>query len=406
MESHSSAKGRYLALAAAFLGWMFDGMEMGIFPLVAKPALSEMGQNPDGVNQWMSIITALFLVGAAAGGLVFGWLGDKIGRVKAMTWSILFYSIFSGACYFATQPWHLGLFRSLAALGMGGEWSLGVALVMEIWPANKRPLMAGLIGASANLGYCVIALIKIGFEIGNWRTIMIIGALPAVLTFLIRLFVPESEKWQESVAKEKATPLRDIFSRSLIKNTMLAIGFASIVLVVTWGTVQWIPLWASELAGKDNKYAGAWGQLWSALGASVGCVIAPMIGQWLGRRWAYFTLCLAALIACQIFYRGFTTYNASFLAMAGVVGMCSASFYGWLTMYLPELFPTRSRATGQGVAFNSGRIIAAVGTLNMATLITQMGGYAQAGMVISGVYLIGMVLIGFAPETKGKPLPE
>ena len=141
-----------------------------------------------------------------------------------MTWSILFYSLFSGACWFATEPWHLGLFRSLAALGMGGEWSLGVALVMEIWPANKRPLMAGLIGASANLGYCVIALIKIGFEIGNWRTIMIIGALPAVLTFLIRLFVPESEKWQESVAKEKATPLRDIFSRSLIKNTMLAIG--------------------------------------------------------------------------------------------------------------------------------------------------------------------------------------
>jgi MFS transporter, SHS family, sialic acid transporter len=406
MATKTTERAKWLALAAAFLGWMFDGMEMGIFPLVAKPALKSMGEDPAGVDQWMSIITALFLVGAACGGLVFGWLGDRIGRVRSMTWSILCYSLFSGACYFATEPWHLGLFRCLAALGMGGEWSLGVALVMEIWPSEKRPLMAAFIGAAANIGYCVIASIKIVFEIGDWRTIMIIGAAPALLTFLIRLFVPESEKWVESVSKQKATPLRDIFSPELRKNTLLAICFAGIVLVVTWGTVQWIPLWAGELAGESNKFAGAWSQLFSALGATTGCLLAPFVGQLLGRRWAYFVLCVAALIACQIFYGTFGTYGNAFLMMAFVVGCCSASFYGWLPLYLPELFPTRSRATGQGVAFNTGRIIAAIGTLNVSTMIQGLGGYAKTGMVISCVYLLGMVLIWFAPETKNRPLPE
>src|SRR5436305_3158310 len=171
-ESHSRAshladvRTQWLVLAAAILGWMFDGMEMGIFPLVARPALQQLQQitgllDEGFVQRWMGIITAAFLLGAACGGLGFGWLGDRYGRIKAMTWSILCYSLFTGLCYFAAHPWQLGAFRFVAALGMGGEWALGVALVMEIWPENKRPLMAGLIGASANPGYAIIALIAI-----------------------------------------------------------------------------------------------------------------------------------------------------------------------------------------------------------------------------------------------------
>ena len=151
-----------MVLLAGFLGWMFDGMEMGIFPLVARPALQQMqllsGAIEEGfVQHWMGIITGLFLLGAACGGLIFGWIGDRVGRVKAMTWSILCYSLFTGLCYFAAQPWQLGACRFVAALGMGGEWGLGVALVMEVWPENKRPLMAGLIGAAANLPGGVVA---------------------------------------------------------------------------------------------------------------------------------------------------------------------------------------------------------------------------------------------------------
>src|SRR6266478_4426823 len=134
---------KWMVLLAAFLGWMFDGLEMGIFPLVARPALLEMQAaigivDDKFIGHWMGIITALFLLGAAFGGLVFGWLGDRIGRVRAMALSILTYSLFSGLAYFSQLPWHLGFFRFIAALGMGGEWSLGVALVMEVWPAKQR----------------------------------------------------------------------------------------------------------------------------------------------------------------------------------------------------------------------------------------------------------------------------
>ena len=179
-----------LTLVAAFLGWLFDGMEMGIFPIVARPALQEMQQaagvvGEQFVQQWMGKITALFLLGAAVGGVVFGWLGDRIGRVRAMALSILTYSVFAGVSYFAQAPWQLGLFRALGALGMGGEWSLGVALVMESWPARHRPLMAGLIGAAANLGYCLIAVIGMMVHITqhSWRWVMLVGAAPALLTW-------------------------------------------------------------------------------------------------------------------------------------------------------------------------------------------------------------------------------
>lgn len=407
-------KGRMMALAAAFLGWMFDGMEMGIFPLVARPGLQQMqalqGIVDEGfVQRWMGIITALFLIGAAFGGLVFGWLGDRIGRVKAMTWSILFYSIFTGLCYFATEPWHLGALRFIAALGMGGEWALGVALVMECWPEGKRPLMAGLIGASANLGYCIIAVIGIAFPItqDSWRWVMMVGAAPALLTFLIRLFVPESEKWKAARRTDGVSPAAEIFSPALMKNTLLAISFASVALIVTWGIVQWIPLWADQMAGSKQPTVKAWTQFYQSLGAAFGCMAAAQLGGALGRRITYFLLCLASLIATQVLFWTFHEAGTGFFAAVFVVGACTASFYGWLPLYLPEIFPTRVRATGQGLAYNFGRILAAVGAWQMPALMAFFDkSYPKAGETIVLVYLAGMVLIWFAPETKNKPLPE
>ncbi|MEX2112740.1 MAG: MFS transporter, partial [Pirellulales bacterium] len=229
----TSRGGQYMALAAAFFGWMFDGLEMGLFPLVARPALFELiGPEAElNIGTWMSWITAGFLVGAAAGGLLFGWLGDRVGRVRAMVWSVLTYAIFSGLCGFATSPLQLAVLRFIAALGMGGEWSLGVALVMEIWPSKSRPMLAGLIGAAANVGFLLIALVGlalarfidgatealraiglseewvtklIGEDGSGWRLLMFVGAMPAVLTFVVRIFVPESERWRHAAATTPA----------------------------------------------------------------------------------------------------------------------------------------------------------------------------------------------------------
>lgn len=405
-----------MTLIAAFLGWMFDGMEMAIFPLVARPAFMEMEMqqgtgtlNEGFVQYWMGIVTACFLLGAAGGGLLFGWLGDRIGRVRAMTLSILCYSLFTGLCYFATEPWHLGALRFIAALGMGGEWSLGVALVMEAWPTRLRPLMAGIIGAAANVGFVLVGLIGMAWPVTptSWRWLFLVGAVPAVLTFFIRLFVPESEKWKEAVSGKNVRPLREIFSRGLLGRTLFATAFASIPLFVTWGIVQWIPAWTGQLAGPDHPRAPAFSHFAIAVGAILGSIAAPLIGQKIGRRPAYFALCFFALLSSVFLFKVTNSYGAGFLATVGVVGFFTASFFGWLPLYLPELFPTRVRATGQGLSFNFGRILAAVGTWNMGSIMAFFdASYARAGAAIATVYLLGMILIWFAPETKDKPLPE
>jgi SHS family sialic acid transporter-like MFS transporter len=411
----ATASRRWLVLIAAFLGWMFDGLEMGIFPLIARPALIEMHPHLAGaeleklVGLWNGRFNAGFLLGAAAGGLVFGWLGDRIGRVRAMAVSILTYSLFTGVAYFAQQPWHLMALRFVAALGMGGEWALGVALVMEVWPEKLRPILAGVIGAAANVGLVLIALVAIWFPVRpeSWRWLLLVGVLPALLTFFIRLFVPESERWKHAAAAGPARPLHEIFSRALLPRTVLAIAFASIALIATWGAVQWMALWADKLAGAEMPRAKAWTQVLAAFGAIVGCLLGAWLGGRLGRRPAYFLLCLSSLAAGSYLFRGVSAFGTTFLVMAFVVGVCTASFYGWLPLYLPELFPTRVRATGQGLSFNFGRIFAAAGALQMGALMqTFHGDYARAGATIVLIYVLGLVLIWLAPETRGKPLPD
>ncbi len=406
-----AAGAQWLVLAAAFLGWMFDGLEMGMFPVVARPALQDLltTANDQDVGRWMSYITALFLLGAASGGVVFGWLGDRIGRVRAMTASILVYSLFTGAGFFATHPWHLGFFRFLAALGMGGEWSLGVALVMESWPEKLRPLMAGIIGAAANVGYALIGVVTWIFPVrpDSWRWVMLAGASPALLALFISLLVPESERWRQAVKQQVAHPLREVFGPKLAGTTLLAIALAAVALIGTWGSVQWLPLWADQMAGRGMPEAKAMTMTAMSIGAVVGCFVGPGIGAVSGRRPAYFILCLLSLISCGVLFRTVTAFGAGFLAWTFIVGATTAAFYGWLPLYLPELFPTRVRATGQGLSFNAGRVLAAGGALLQGQLVATYGGsYARAGAVVTLVYVAGMLLIWLGRETKGRPLPE
>jgi SHS family sialic acid transporter-like MFS transporter len=228
-QKSSSRTSQYATLIAALLGWMFDGFEMGLFPLIGQSAIQDLlgpDAAPDAAGKWFGAIIAVFLVGAATGGVLFGWLGDKIGRVRAMSLSIFTYAIFTGVCGFATEAWHIAVLRFIASLGMGGEWSLGVALVNEIWPGKSRAFIAGLIGSASNVGFLLVALLSMGLSgfievvhsallsigvsedtskslLANsaWRFLMISGAGPALLIFFIRLFVPESAKWEEEKSR-------------------------------------------------------------------------------------------------------------------------------------------------------------------------------------------------------------
>ncbi|MBU6399416.1 MAG: MFS transporter [Verrucomicrobia bacterium] len=408
--ANAAARARWLALLAAFLGWMFDGFEQAIFPLIANPALTELtGGAEQAKNLWNGYITASWLLGAACGGLVFGWLGDRLGRVRAMSMSILLYSLFTGLGYFAGAPWQLAALRFVASLGMGGEWALGVALVMECWPDRWRPLLAGAIGAAANVGYLVLGTVGYFFPVTphSWRWVLLAGTAPALLTFLILFFVPESERWKQSVTRAVSRPTSEIFSPALRSQTVLAIVFASVALIGTWGSVQQIPFWVDKQLAHGHPTAKAVAQAASGVGAILGCLIAPLLGGRIGRRPAYFLLCLSSLAASSALFWGMHSYNALFVLMVGVVGGVTAAFYGWLPLYLPELFPTRVRATGQGVSYNSGRIFAALAALNLGPIVNfYAGNYARMCGTITLVYVLGLVFIWFAPETKGRPLPE
>lgn len=436
MKNETDTRGKWMALLAAFLGWMFDGLEIGLFPLAGRPALAELmqatGPGADKViGMWMGYIVSAFLLGAAAGGVLFGWLGDRIGRVKAMVWSVLAYSLFSGACAFAQAPWQLAVLRFIASMGMGGEWALGVSLVSEIWPGKSRPLLSGLIGAAANVGFLLVGIIGLGvskFVTGlgaglstflpqpwvdallrnsGWRLIFLVGSVPALLTLFIRIFVPESEKWQESSKNAAKPKVADIFAPGLRRMTILGSCLAGVALLGTWGAVQFLPAWVFSFTKDPQKAALT--QIWASVGAIIVPIVVAVLAERFNRRWTYVALCISSFVICLLMFlpnRKDPTFGTGFLLMALLTNGITAGFYGWLPLYLPELFPTRVRATGSGFTFNIGRVIAAMGTIASGGLLSVFGNYAVMGGVMCFIYLSGLAVIIFCPETKGKPLPE
>jgi MFS family permease len=267
-----------------------------MFPLVGPNALSELlaeeiAVRPTVATEWFGVIMSVFLIGAATGGVVFGWLGDRIGRVRAMSLSIFTYAVFTGLCGFATEAWHIAVLRFIASLGMGGEWALGVALVTEIWPDRSRAFIAGLIGASANVGMLLVGLLSLvlvnfieGFGsvlrgIGlpesavssllsgqGWRLLMIAGALPALLIFFIRLFVPESHKWE---AQRDSGGTSHWATRDLLGVLLGALGAGAVI-------VLWSPVF-EQAAGErieGQLVLQAWAQPTRLVGTVIGLVVA------------------------------------------------------------------------------------------------------------------------------------
>jgi MFS family permease len=293
---------------------------------------------------------------------------------------------------------------------MGGEWALAVAIVVECWPDRFRPMLSGAIGSAANCGFLLVGTLGMLFPVtpDHWRWIVAACAVPALLALFIVAFVPESKRWLESTGRASAGPLREIFGTRLLRYVMLGIGLASVAFIGTWAcATAFMPSWAQQLAGDADPFAKGKTTATMALGAIVGCLCAPVIAGKVGRRVAYFGICLCSLAVCQFLFRCLHSYGWPFLLMVGLTGCTTASFYGWFPLYLPELFPTRVRATAQGLSYNFGRIFAVFGVLGTGTLLRWFqGDYAAACATISLVYVAGMFLIWLGPETSNQPLPD
>jgi MFS family permease len=326
-----------------------------------------------------------------------------------MVVSVLTYALLTALSAVAMSVWQLAGLRFLAALGMGGEWALGVALVMETWPARYRPALAGGIGAAANFGYMVVAILGLVITVNDqWRWLLVVCAAPALLTFLVRMFVPESEAWRAAAASGPKVGASAAFAPGVRRHAAIGALAGAVPLLVTWGAVQFTQLWAGQMTESDSDLqsrAGSYVQLTSAGAATIGAFLAPLLLRRVSRRVGYVILCVVALAASEWLFLAHDRFDASFLLAVAVTGVASASFYGWLPLYLPELFPTRVRAAGQGFCYNAGRSLAAVGVLLTTFHIDVQGDYAAAAARVCLVYVVGLGLAWLLPETKGKPLP-
>lgn len=407
----------WAALIIAWLGWMFDGLEMGLYSWAIPPALKELLGTTDNsaIGPYIGLTVSLFLVGMSCGGVLFGRLGDRLGRVKTMILTVAVYALFTGLSGLSQNFGQLAVCRFLGATGLGGEWGLGVALVMETWPNTSRPLLAGLLGGAANVGFlCAGGLTMLLARYHySWRWALVMGFFPAILTLFIRLFVKESERWMKSQERGEASKIAELFSPALRRHSLIGMALAAVAVLGMWGVYQaWLQAWVEQLVGAGDHLqdaraaARAAVSTWMAVGSIGGAVLGGLAADWLGRRRSYALYCLGAVATSWLLYLTCHSYGPRLLALAAIGGIFATAFFGWLPLYLPELFPTRIRATGEGLTFNAGRIISAVGVLVTGTLVKALGGHQYASSIMALIWVVGLILIWFSPETKGCELPE
>lgn len=423
-----SPRARYLVLFVAFSALLFDGMELGLMPIaagsVAKSFLGDAFTKELG-GIWFAKLNASLLLGAAFGGIWMGSLGDKIGRTRALGIGVLFYSVFCGLGYFATSLNQMLVLRFLVGLGVGGVWPNGVALVSECWPKVSRPIVAGIMGAGINFGIFLLSRLTAYFHITpeSWRWVFAICGAPALLGIAILWFVPESPTWLAARSRRssdasspksggdapvaKTSPLAELFRPPLLRTVLVGIALGSIPLVGAWAASKWIFPWAELVAGKENPDYKSTAQAWWSVGAVLGSFFGAQLASLIGRRLAYFLISLGSTaITCGLFL--FTQpMQPIFLPLLFAQGFIATLFFGWLPLYLPELFPTRVRATGSGIAYNVGRFATAAGLFFAGTLVAFFGGdYSRVGAVMALIYALGMIVIWFAPDTTNKSLEE
>ena len=435
---------KIVVLFAAFLGWMFAGFQIALFVLIHRPAMisllhqvaatNAVSMNEQSITEWFAWYQAAFLLGAATGGWIFGILGDRWGRTRSLGLSVLCYSLFTGACFFARSPVELLILRFLACHGIGGAWPNTVALVAEAWPAASRPFLAGILGTAANVGQVTAGLMGLGFAVtaDSWRWTFLVGALPAVIGVWCLLGVPESVRWRiASRNRNQAgkSPIGELFRPPLRYRTIIGILLGTIPIIGTAANAQWIVPWSDqvqtrqreELVNKSSEQtqapkperpksdpkSKARTMISRSGGAVFGSLLGGILASVFGRRLTYFLISLMSLCASCWIFGWLNPLHPWFLWASFGFGMVGVIYFGWLPLYLPELFPTHVRASGTGISFNSGRAIAAVVVLGTGLIVRWSGGeYARIGWWTGLIYGAGMVIILFAPRTDAKSLQD
>lgn len=422
----------WIVLAIAALGWLFDMMDQNLYTLVRVPSLrdilSKTITDPDAlkaaVNAKGGIITSVFLLGWSIGGFLFGILGDRLGRTKTMILTILTYAIFTGLNGMVTT-WEMYAFaRFMTALGVGGEWAAGAALVAEVFPQRSRTMALGMLQSLSAVGNMMAA--GLTFAIGNmdshWRWVYFIGAAPALLIFWIGTSVKEPESWQHAkknaAAGKELGNITDLFKNPrMFRNLVVAVLLATAGIGGLWGvgyySTDMLRFELGKAAWDSARITSAVSVMFflQQVGAFLGMYFFAPFAERFGRRSAFTLWFAMAWLSVLLFFWGLIgTQGGAYhrgLCLAPILGFCTLGPLTGFTIYFPELFPTRLRATGCGFGYNAARIFAAIAPFALGSLSSKFqSGFAAAASIVATIYVLGFVGVILGPETKGKPLPE
>ena len=398
---------------AAWLGWLFDGMDMHLYTFVATPFVASLlrADQQHQVGWYSSVIQAGFLVGWAFGGGFFGRIGDRMGRSKALMLTIMTYAIFTGLSFFAHTWWQLLAFRFLAALGIGGEWAVGASLLSETWPRRWRPWIAAVLQSAVNCGVLLASIAAYALADFPHRYIFLVGIIPAVLVLWIRRAVPETEEWTAArrEGNQQVPGIAELFRGAVRRTTVMTIVVCSLAMTAHWAFMFWcsqhlrtLPETASWSKPEQDKLVSTAMTIVMA-SAIVGNFIAAAIAKRLGYRKSIALLFAVYFVAIIGAFGRPLPYQQLYpwLVLIGI----SQGPFGLFTMYLPPLFPTLMRTTGAGFCYNIGRLVAAAGTVFFG-LISPVGDYRiamlYAGMLVVPASLVALLM----PESPDQRVVE
>lgn len=410
-----------LGFWAAWSGWTLDGMDSVIYALVMAPALTELLPNsgiaatPGNIGFAGSVLFALFLIGW---GLSFLWgpVADRFGRTTTLALTILVYSVFTASAVFAENVYQLGAFRLLAGIGIGGEWAMAGTYVAESWPEDRRKMGAGLLQTGYYAGFFIAAALN--FTVGawyGWRAMFLCGFAPVIVAVITLLKVKEPARWVAKRDEARRTqPLKEIFSPKYRKRTIVNAALLTIAIIGLWAAAVYEPTALIQLARKAGLTAAQATQIASlgtgvlSIGTILGCIAVPIIAERLGRKRTlalYFTGMMATIPLAF----GWAFYLANglvpFIVVLFFLGFSGGNF-AMFSLWLPEQYETRVRATAFAFTTSFGRFIGAGVNFVLGALVLRSGTLGWPVALTAIAFLLGLFVIPFALETKGQRLPD